>query len=407
MAADPGPSAIASFLTRPPVARVGCALLRRFAPVLGVGNRVFVFRHDDVKTVLERSDLFSVEPIYAEKMHRTTGDFILGMDEGAAYKKEATALRRAIRRDDVETMRALARREIASVMAPLLARGSLEVVGELTRRVPTRLLGAFFGTPGPDELTMMRWMRTIFWHLFLNLENDADVRERAEASAKDLKPYLEREVGDRRQLLAEGSALPDDLLSRLVSLGNLDADGVRRGIGGIIVGAVDTVSKASVLALDELLRRPSVLDEARALALSGDVEGVRQYAFEALRFNPHHMAMVRRAVKAGTLGGKPIAEGTDVYAVTLSATFDPDAVDRPDAFMPGRPMHAYLHFGHGMHQCYGRFFAAMLVGELVAAVLRLPRMKRAPGTAGDIVMEGPFPDRFVVHFDPVYGGAQS
>jgi cytochrome P450 len=392
--------ALTSFLSRPPVVRAGSAVLRSIAPVLHLKNRVFVFRHADVETVLERPDLFSVVPIYAAKMKRTTGDFILGMDDTPTYAREAAALRKAVRPGDVDSMRRLARTEIERALAPVVGTGRLDVVAQLTRVVATRLLGTFWGTPGPDESTMMRWMRTIFWHLFGNLNDVPDVRARAEASADEMRPYLDGLVAERRAAVSYGRRPGEDFLSRLVALGDLDDDGVRRGIGGIIVGAVETVSKASVLALEEILRRPTVVAEASALAIAGDVDAVGRYAFEALRFNPHHPAIVRRAVKDTTLGGKAIHADADVYAVTLSATFDPAAVDRPDAFMPGRPQHAYFHFSAGMHKCFGRSFAAMLVAEMVAAVLRLTRVERARGNDEAMVMEGPLPDHFFVQFEP-------
>ncbi len=52
----------------------------------------------------------------------------------------------------------------------------------------------------------------------------------------------------------------------------LDDDTVRRNLSGLIVGAVETTSKLVTLALQELLRRPAVLQAARAAALEGDIE---------------------------------------------------------------------------------------------------------------------------------------
>ena len=89
---------------------------------------------------------------------------------------------------------------------------------------------------------------------------------------------------------------------------------------------------------------------------------------------------------------------TTVYALTLSAMFDSKAVDEPGAFRPDRGLE-YLHFGHGLHQCQGRLINHVQVPELVAAVLRLPGLRRARGVQGRVLYDGPFPDRFILEFE--------
>jgi hypothetical protein len=59
----------------------------------------------------------------------------------------------------------------------------------------------------------------------------------------------------------------------------------------------------------------------------------------------------------------------------------------------------YLHFGYGLHTCFGRAVNGVQIPELVAALLRLPNLRRAPGSAGRIYYDGPFPNRLVLEFD--------
>ncbi len=70
---------------------------------------------------------------------------------------------------------------------------------------------------------------------------------------------------------------------------------------------------------------------------------------------------------------------------------DGDVVDDPDEFRTDRPAHHYLHFGVGMHACFGRFANAMLIPLVAKAVLRRPGLARAPGSAGALHKAGPFP----------------
>src|SRR5262249_39943814 len=151
--------------------------------------------------------------------------------------------------------------------------------------VATRVVEEFFGVPGPDLATLMRWMRAMFWEIFLDQLDLPGVRARAEQAATEMSAYLDGLIAERRR--APGS----DYLSRLVGLQadpapRLDDDAIKRNIGGIIVGAVDTTSKAASHALAWLIDHPEHLRTARQAALADDRNLVERVLFEALRFNP-------------------------------------------------------------------------------------------------------------------------
>jgi cytochrome P450 len=83
---------------------------------------------------------------------------------------------------------------------------------------------------------------------------------------------------------------------------------------------------------------------------------------------------------------------------TLSAMFDPEVFIEPQVFRADREVE-YLHFGYGMHRCFGRAINGVQIPELVATLVRLPNLRRAPGHAGRIAYDGPFPERLVLEFD--------
>ena len=62
-------------------------------------------------------------------------------------------------------------------------------------------------------------------------------------------------------------------------------------------------------------------------------------------------------------------------------------------------MRSYLHFGWGMHQCFGLGINLVVIPEIMASLLRLPGLRRAQGSAGRVQLDGPFPDRLVLEFD--------
>jgi cytochrome P450 len=399
---------VKGWLSQPAVLRLVFRLLRGWRPILVLGRTVVVTRHADVREVLRRDEDFTIAEINAARMVRTTGAFILGMDRSSAYEHEASVLRRAVHPEDRERLAALVARTASALVANARPHGRLDVVGSLTRVVPARVIAEFFGVPGPDEPTLQRWMRVLFWDIFLNRDDDPRVRARAEVYAAALHAYLDRLIARRKDEVRKSGG-PDDFLTRLVRLQGdpataLDDDGVRRGVGGVVVGALDTTSKAAAQAVDQLLRHPEALRGAQEAARAQDTATVARYVFEALRFNPLNPALLRHCraettLAAGTDRARLLPAGSQVFASNLSAMWDASVVDRPDEFRTDRPPDHYLHFSLGMHTCFGREFSAVQIPGIVTALLQLPGLRRAPGRAGQILYDGPFPDRLIVTFD--------
>lgn len=382
------------------------AVLRRHAPLLKLGSRVIVTRHADVLEVLSRDEDFALAPVNAPNIERINGPFILGMDRGPEYERDHAALRSVARREDAERIREMTRAACGRAVQAALPRRRIEAVQGLTRAVPAELVERYFGFPGPDRATLQRWLRTLFQDAFANPTNDPFVRRAALRSAAELKAWALPEIARRR---AEGVAGAEDVLGRMIALGGperpwADDDWVRRNLAGLIVGAVDTISRFSILAVDELLRRPAELASAHQAARAGDLDAVRRYAWEAVRFNPHTTLMARRCardtvVAAGTPRERRVPAGSSVLIATMSAMFDPEGFPEPGRFRTDRDLGTYLHFGWGMHQCFGLGINLVVIPEIVAALVRLPRLRRAAGRAGRVALDGPFPERLVLDFD--------
>jgi cytochrome P450 len=173
---------------------------------------------------------------------------------------------------------------------------------------------------------------------------------------------------------------------------------------GIVVGAIPTTSAAVARALDELLRRPQQLAAAQAAAQAGDTALVTQYVFEAMRFNPLGPGVFRVAsqdfeVAGGTSRATTIPAGRPVLVALQSASFDSDRVPSPHDFQLERPLPEYLHFGFGLHTCFGRYINAVQIPLIVQAVLRKRNLRRAEGEAGKLQVNGPFPSSMTVEYD--------
>ena len=404
----PRKATLAAWLTGPTFLRPLNALLRRLAPIVTFGRRVIVSGHADVVDALARDTEFTISEINAERTDRDNGPFVLSMDRSPQHDREKELLNGVMKREDIDRIRAIVTAHVQECLDRVHTRGWIDAVNDLTRRVPLRVVGEYFGVPGPDDTVMLRWMRTLFHDLFLNLTNDKDIAQKAVTSFEEMRPYLLGWITRRKaEIAADPVHTNDDVLTRLLHCQRrpgmewLDDDCIRRNISGLIIGAVDTTSAAAAKVIDQLLRRPKELDEARQAAHARDEATLGRYVWEALRFNPHNPIIIRHAQSGAVLGQgasrrHKLSGGQMVYLGTLSAMFDPAVFPDPGCFRTDRDPKRYLHFSAGLHACQGRYVSGIQIPLIVAGMLRLADVHRAPGWDGRIAYDGPFPDRMIL-----------
>lgn len=347
--------------------------LRRLRPVLRVGKAVILTRHDDVRQVLERDDAFSVT--YAEHMEAVTGPFILGWDDGPRYRHEAGALRAAVRPEDLPLVASLTRERAAEV----LDGGSDVDAVRLADDVVGAGLERFFGLPELAGPELREAARDVFRAVFLDAETPETV-ERGRASSARLVTAIEAAM---ERVRAAGDP-PDDVLGRLLRAGDLDDEAIPRNLVGLVAAWAASVPRAFALALDVLLDHPPELRRAAALAADGDEDRLARLWLEALRFQPQAPFLIRKArdevvIAPGAAREHRVRPGDVVVAVTMSAMRDPKTLEAPEAFMPDRPRDDILHFGAGLHRCFGAAISTTQFGALGAALLgRGPVERRGP-----------------------------
>lgn len=392
------------------------AVLRAFVPNLVLSRSLIrsydnsgtalVTRRQDVLDVLSRDQDFEV--VYEPRMRRITDgeNFFLGMQPGWSYSRDVSAMRLAARRTDVDAIilpRARARTE--EILATFPSR--LDLPRDLTQRVPADMVATYFGTPGPSERQMIDWATIMFWYLFSDLGADPRVEEQALDAASECRVYLDQAIAARKADPSDA----DDVLNRCLALQKgdvpgMDDLGIRNNLIGLIIGAIPTLSKASVFAMDELLRRPDALARARKAAAADDDGLLESYIWEALRFNPHQPLVYRRAVRdaviaPSTLRQRTIPKDTMVLAATLSATFDPYAVTDAGAFLPFRSFETHIPWGYGLHTCFGAAINRAVIPAMLKPVLMRPGLRRAAGSDGEMDRSTPFPAHMVLEFDSV------
>lgn len=380
------------------------ALLRDFQPILITDDLVIVTRYDDVVEVLSRQSAFRVT--YGPKMEAITlgSNFFLGMDDTPEATRDVANMRLCVRREDLTGHVApFVERTATELVAA--APGRIDVVRDLSRLVPTRLVGNYFGVAGPDDQTFTDWATTLFQFIFVDPTNDAALAVKAKEAAARVRETLDAAIVARKSDIGRH----DDVLERCLQLQRAGLPGmsdlgIRNNLLGLLVGLIPTTSQAASQALDQLLMRPDELAAAQDAARSDDLELLGRYVFEALRFNPINPGLLRVAnedtvVARGTMRARTIPKGRPVLAATRSAMHDSAQINRPDEFLIDRPATDYLHFGVGPHACFGRYINVYQIPLILRAILRKSNLRRADGPSGQLSMSGPFPSNMVVEFD--------
>ncbi len=402
---------LAAVLGDPAGQRAVFASLRAFAPNLAIDKTlitaypcdgtVIVSRADDVREVLDRQA--DLEVVYEPKMRKITGgaNFFLGMQDGDDYQRDTSAMRLAARREDVgEIVVPNARAEARRIAAAYP--NAIDLPQALTTVVPALMVQNYFGVDTASVEDLTEWSTAMFWYLFVDLVGDPAIEARAlDGAAKCLAAIDAAIAATERD--ADG---PPTILRRAIALRDAGTDGlagagIRNNMIGLVIGAIPTISKACVQALDGLLDRPDALAEAQAAAARGDEAAVGRSLFEALRFNPVNPVIYRRATRdceiaAGTLRARGIRRGAMVLASNLSAMFDPAAVEQPDSFRTDRPWEVYMLWGYGLHRCFGDAINRAIMPALMTPLLAGAPLGRVAGVAGRPDKATPFPRHFTV-----------
>jgi len=404
----------AAAFQEPRLQRIALRALRAFVPNLVLSRQLIgaypntgtaiVTRHRDVVEVLDRNADFEV--VYEPKMRAITGgeNFFLGMQDTALYTRDVSNMRLAMRRDDVAAIVVPLARGLTE---RLLAKQSrrIDVPQDLTLPVPTAIVTDYFGIANAAAGDLVEWSTLMFWYLFIDLAGDPALARKVQDAAAACRSAIDAAIAARK---ASGEAR-DDVLGRCLvlqkaGLPGMDDLGIRNNLIGLVIGAIPTISKACVQALDQLLERPQALASAQAAARAGDDALLAAHVFEAFRFNPINPLIYRRAacntkIAAGTLRARNIRKGSMVLAVNLSAMFDPLRIEAPESFRTDRPWEEYMLWGYGMHACFGAYINRAVMPAILKPLLAKPGLRRAAGDAGRIDSGGtPFPRHFSVEW---------
>jgi cytochrome P450 len=399
----PGPRGLGRLLMKGAMAvmPLGFRLLRGIKPIPRFGPLYVATRYDDVREVFATDPAFGAP--YKAKLDVIMGGepFFLGMEDTPQYRADTMAMRRVVLPGDLPRLGAKVEAMAEAIVGA--SNGRIEVVDQLIRRVTFDYCSDYFGVPNPPNGDLRVWGTRLFEYQFV--ASDQPLVDEVNILAPALRDHID-------QLIAAAKKKPkgrDDVLARCVAMqaagepGFSDAQ-IRTALMGFIVGGPPQPPMVVPQAMEQLLRRPDALAGAQAAARAGDDALLAGYVLEAMRFDPLAPGLQRTVLQdwtiaAGTPHQRAIPAGSKVFNAFASAMMDGRRVPDPRRFDPHRLPHEYIHFGYGLHQCFGIHLNHATLHRMLKPLLKRQNLRRARGAAGKLQKSGAFAESLVVEFD--------
>ncbi len=254
---------------------------------------------------------------------------------------------------------------LATELAESFAAGESDLLQTFAQPLPVRIIARLLGVPEEMAPDLLRWSNAMVGMYMAGRTRETE--DRAVAATEAFVAFMRAYVDERRarpaddlitQLIAaemEGEKLStDELISTCILLLNAGHEATVHTIGNGVKMLLETGTPLSALAPE---------------AVDGTVE-------EILRFDPALHMFTRHAYEDVEVMGQTFHRGDRVGLLLAMANRDPGVWDRPDQFLPSRPVKPLATFGAGLHFCVGAPLARL---ELQIALPIL--FKRHPNLA--------------------------
>lgn len=335
------------------------------APVQrGAHNLWYVARHADVQRVMADAQLVrrgfrdaKLELFGRGPLSRITSDTLFFLDP-PDHSRLRDLIQPAFSPVAVDALQEFVARTTEELLAPALSRGTLDVVADLARPLPVRVISRLLGIPRDDADRVVRWS--------CSLSETADpivsasAIERGHHAVADFIEYIQPLLHDRRRHPTS------DLLSTLATAvpHRISEDEAMTMVIVLVSAGHETTTALIGNGMLALLRHR---DERQLLVRNPQL--IASAVEECLRYDAP-VQQNARIVSAGAirLGGHDLREGEMVIALQGAANRDPAQFPNPDAFRIERTPNKHISFGRGMHFCLGaplaRLQARVALGAL-------------------------------------------
>jgi cytochrome P450 len=246
------------------------------------------------------------------------------------------------------------------LLAPLIARGQVELVAELTGVLPVLVLSAFLNAPMADAPERIKQLSERFLRAFHGRDHAALERESRAlyGIAQDLLAARKREPLDPQSDVASA------LLAMRVDGQPVSDDLMQGALRQLLVAGHVAVTMALGSSAAHLAR-----DHALQAQLRADPERIPHAVEEFLRLYTPNQAFCRTAKHEVELHGQRIAPREPIVVSYPSANRDSAVFDAPDELVFNRAV-KHIAFGNGVHKCPGEALARLELRVFLEELLR-------------------------------------
>ncbi|MGZ4203049.1 MAG: cytochrome P450, partial [Thermoleophilaceae bacterium] len=348
-----------------------------------------VSRYEDILAIFKDPKTFSSENTQAPYKPRPPevqrvleeGDFRAYSGLSARQPPDHTRLRgfinKAFTPRRVATLEPEVRELAVGMIGRFACRGQADLVAELARDLPARVIFRLLGIPDEDVPRVKEWAESRVFMNFGDLPIDEQVHH-----AENLVKYWNYCL----ELIEKRFEEPlDDLPSDLVRIYRSGDESISIDeMAGLVYGQLTAGHETTTSLLAEGLRLLLIQHE-RWEDICEDPSLIPAAVEELLRLSTPVFAWKRKVKQPATIAGVEVAEGDNVLLLLGSANHDGSVFADPEAIDLAREnARNHLSFGHGIHFCLGASLAR-LEGQVVLEELtrRVPGLRLAPGQSFD------------------------
>lgn len=313
------------------------------------------------------------------------GAGVLVSSDPPMHTTERLAISRAFKPSVLEAMEPDMRVLVQNIVSGFVDRGEGDIVRDLAMPLPLTVMCWLLGMPAEDIGMFRSWVLPMAEAVALEGGRvaNAEVVDAYRQYYGYFGPHIER----RAQAIADGAPVPEDLLTRLLTV---ERDGQRlthNQVVGFCQFLLVAGSATTTLLIGNVVKRLMELPEQMAL-VRADRGLIPNAVEESLRFDAPVHGLFRTNNCPVTLYGMDIPTDSKMYMMFGSANRDPRSWDEPDRFDVTRDLKdlrkRHAAFGVGIHYCLGAPLSRIEGALALEAVLdRLPHI-RPNGTASKV-----------------------
>jgi cytochrome P450 len=292
---------------------------------------------------------------------------MLGAQQDEKHKRIRSVIAPAFTPQQAKRHRPLMRKVIAGLLDEWAPKGAFDFE-EFAAHFPITVMCGLIGAP-PTAVPEIRSSLETFG---LSFSLDRALLPELEKATRLLDNFVQNLVATRRKdRRADGERDLLEILIDTLDSGRLSERELYDLLIFALVAGYDTSKNALTLLMDVMIQRPDIYQRC-----AEDLDFCRKVTEENFRYLTTS-TIPRVTTKDLSYQGVLIPAGTMLFFPVSVAARDPQAIERPEQFDPGRDdLKKHLTFGMGVHICLGQFIARAQIQEglhLIAQRLRNPR----------------------------------